>query len=138
MAKSPQSGSILRFVLIGTLLAVLLVGGIVLVRQNSQNIAKTPTSTSNSSSTKGTQVATDQSSANSNQTTTGSNQTSTSSSQPADVTPSAPAQPSASSSSQSSELPVTGPTDGLWAVLVVGILAAAITAYRKSLSPLLT
>lgn len=125
MAYLRQSGSTLSFALVGTLLAVLLVGGIILVRQANLRVAKSPSTTTSTTPQPSSQPTSTPTSTPTPTPTTNSESTTSPTSTPSATTPTA-------------GLPVTGPSDSLWTIFALGILAWAATAYRKSRSPLLT
>lgn len=142
MAYLRQSGSTLSFALVGTLLAVLLVGGIILVRQANLRVAKSPSTTTSttpqpSPQPSGNSTATNQPESTSSGTGSSSSSTSTpTATTNSESTTSPTSTPSATT--PTAGLPVTGPSDSLWTIFALGILAWAATAYRKSRSPLLT
>ena len=124
MVRTNEGGSVLSFAVVGAILAILLVGGVAVVRQqfiNSQKAAPTSRKVAQPSDNKDKTTAPAASS--SDQTPANSGQA------PSDSSTSTPA-PQAATTPGS--LPHTGPVETLTTIVALGLLTASSTAYLRS------
>lgn len=138
MVRTNQGGSILNFIIVGVVLAVLLIGGAYYVRQKTQTSADTASApapsadqkTNSSQNSSKKQPAPSQSSDASKDKTTNGDDKKT-----APAQTSAPAQAPASSTppaATSNQLPQTGPGQTLSSIVALGLLGYMTVAYLRS------
>lgn len=139
MVRTNQGGSILTFVIIGGVLALLLIGGAYFVRHNLTPTEPEGDSTSQQTTDEGTdgQVPEDEAGESDSQDGRGFEDESTEQlpdeddSEPADETP-LPVAGNQGGDITPDNLPETGTTGGLFAALMLGSLAALAVAYSRS------
>jgi LPXTG-motif cell wall-anchored protein len=116
MVRTNQGGSVLGFIVVGVVLAALFIGGVYLARH--QTVAPVA---GQSQPPKESPVA---------QPSTPNKSSDQPSPQPSQTTPS-----STSPAASASQLPQTGPTETLGALLGIGFLTSLIVAYYRSRRP---
>lgn len=140
MVRTNEGGSVLSFAVVGIILAILLVGGVTVVRQHyvsGQKTTSAPTKVTHTDKDKTTAPT----ASNSDKTPTDEGKASpdgstgtaapTTSQDTTSSTNAAPAS-SAPTATSGSELPHTGPVETLTTVLAVGLLTSSSIAYVRS------
>jgi cell division protein FtsN len=127
MVRTNQGGSILNFVIIGVILALLLVGGAYFVRQRSQLTADNGTS----APAPANPATPEEESAPENDTPAPSTPAEEKDEQASreEAAPLTPAQPQ---TDEAKELPETGPAETISAIFALGLVSYMTTAYVRS------
>lgn len=124
MVRTNEGGSVLSFAVVGVILAILMVGGVVAVRQQSISSRKpAPTSQKVAQTDKNKTPAPTTPSSNDTSKNQGQTSPNGSTSTPPPATTTAPA---------GKELPHTGPVETITTLVALGLLTGSLVAYLQS------